>query len=111
MPVNKIPLEKRLARIRKGYVSDPDYIPAAIWSMAEMPVEDYLAAFPDEKAELVKMLKSIRVWRKGITFQEVARHIRRISTLPGKGQYAGKAARLLAAPLIAYWNKGVRGHG
>lgn len=111
MPVNKIPLEKRLARIRKGYVSDPGYIPAAIWSMAEMPVGDYLAAFPDEKAELAEMLKRLRVWREGITFQEVARHIRRINALPEKQACAGMAARILAKPLTAYWNGGTRNHG
>lgn len=111
MPVNMIPLEKRLARIRKGYVSDPAYIPAAIWSMAEMPVADYLAAYPAEKNELITILKKMRVWREGITFQEAARHIRRTAALPGKQEPAGKATRLLAVPLITYWNGGLQNHG
>lgn len=42
MEYRKIPLERQLRKIAKGYCAHPEYMPAAIRAWGEMPVGDYL---------------------------------------------------------------------
>lgn len=56
MAVDKIPLPTRLERIRRGYASDPAFVPCAIQTMADTLLSTFMAAFPVEWEQLRNLL-------------------------------------------------------
>lgn len=75
MKRNRIPLKKRLERIREGYAGDEQYDISLITRLANIPILDYLEAFPMECRLLLYKLEIDEEIAPHMTFQEVARRV------------------------------------
>lgn len=82
MKVNQISLEQRLWRLKRGAVSDPEFIVSAVNSMAQIPMHVYLSGFEKEWKRL-RLLVGIRMGReKEATYREVAFRIHQMYYQP-----------------------------
>lgn len=99
MGVNKIPLNVRLERIKRGYAGDPDFVAHAMQTMADISVKDYLKAFPEERKRLLELLGISEAIGEKMTYQEITWYIRRIRMLREKWEDMNEAVDILAMPL------------
>lgn len=97
--VSRIPLDKRIERLKVGSPSDPDFTVKIIKTMADMPIADYLNTFDREKQILMEMFHLSEKRLKELTYQDIAFRIRNKWLLPEGKEDAVVAMDLLGAPM------------
>lgn len=99
MEVNKIPLEERLERLKKGYASDPEYNVSLLRKFAGIPLGKYMKGFLGNTG-LTRLSIVLRITREeaaGLTYGRAAAMAGRLE----KGsQQRRAAAEILAAPFF-----------
>lgn len=98
MKVARIPLGKRLERIRKGNAGDEEYNILAIRRFANIPVVEYLRAFPDEYERLLDILGRKKQDSENMTYQDVAEQINVYYDAKENINWIEEAMDILAAP-------------
>lgn len=96
--MNRIPLEKRLERVKTGYASDREYNACAVRSFAEIPIRVYLSAFGNEYARLLELLSITEEEAQDMTYRNVAAAVHRLFWMRGSRAKAAEAMRILALP-------------
>lgn len=105
MTVNKIPLNIRLERLKKGYASDPAFVTHAIQSMADIPLRYYLGAFPEERKRLMDLMGISKKAGEIMTYREAAWYVSRIRMMKGMQERMNEAVNILALPLRRYYEE------
>lgn len=98
MKLTRIPLKERLERIRSGYAGDEKYDMAVIIRFANIPIADYLAAFPLGYEELLYCLQIGEEEARHMTYQDVARRVEKCYDSEENMHRAAKALEILAMP-------------
>lgn len=98
MEYRKIPLERQLRKIAKGYCAHPEYMPAAIRAWGEMPVGDYLGT-EDRRKCFRQLLKITEEEENAMTYAEAAKHIGPWFDDSRFTAQAHQALRLLSEPV------------
>lgn len=97
--LDKLSLEIRLEKLKKGFPAHPEYITCCIRNMANVPISAYLYQFDDEKAKLAMMLRMDTETLDAMTYQEVAFLIYKRLLQSEDADTLRKVAALLAAPI------------
>lgn len=100
MKVKPRPLATRLELLDQGYAAHEEYVPALIRSMAEMPISNYLAGFPDD----LKRLRSLLGFTGDVPYQKVAAMVDGCYHQSDRFDAGREASRILARPLVV-WNR------
>lgn len=103
--VNKIPLAKRLERLREGHAGDPAYITSAIYTLANIPIREYLRAYPDDFHNLKQLLGVTEDELERMVFRDVAKDTYKVGCRPGTKWRMIGAMEVLAKPLADYYAK------
>lgn len=111
MDIQKLPLAQRLERMKTGLSPYPEFSAAAIRAMAHMPIAVYLKDYEEQRSRLKAILKLSAPKMEQITYEEIATEIGNLRLKPGEAQNAADAARLLAAPLVTYFQEQLRRAG
>lgn len=98
--MNRIPLERRLERVRTGYASDREYNACAVRSFAQTPISVYLSAFADEYERLLELLSITEEEARGMTYRDTAAAVHRLFWMRGSRAKAAEAMRILALPFL-----------
>lgn len=98
MSVNRIALETRLDRIKKGYAGDPAFVPCVINKMADMPLAVFMATAPAEREQLRELLEITEEKENVMTYRETALYL--CQMLSRHDSRTITAVNLLAAPVL-----------
>ena len=102
MKLNRIPLKERLERINEGYAGDEKYDISLITRLANIPITDYLEAFPFERRELLYMLGIEEEIAPHMTYREVAKQVETLYESEEDMSKAESALNILALPFNRY---------
>ena len=99
MAVNQIPLADRLDRIRRGYASDPAFVPCAIQTVTDTLLSTYMARFPAEWEQLRDLLEITEEEENTLTYGHAAVRINELSYKKEAWEEIAEAINLLAMPV------------
>lgn len=97
--MERISLPDRLSRIKSGYPAFPEFVPCAIRSMAEVPLPDYLHAFPDKLERLREILGLAPEETAHMPYREAAKRIDQLWRVQRDRALLGEALDAMAAPI------------
>lgn len=106
MKLNRIPLKERLERIGSGYAGDEKFNTSVIIRLANIPIGDYLKAFP---LECDALMDSLRIEKgteaRQMTYQEVAKRVEEYFDSGLNMGRAVEALNILAMPFIRFYEE------
>lgn len=105
MEIKIIPLGEQLQCCREYRPVHPEYVPALLRSIAGCPAGAYFASCPEALEEL-KTILSLDAGPAPLTYSDLARTIQELWL--EAPQNAGRAVRLLAAPLLRMYKANKR---
>lgn len=98
MKLTRIPLKERLERIRSGYAGDEKYDISVIIRFANIPIADYLGAFPEEYGMLLRCLRIRPEDASHMTYRDVAKRVEEYYDSGEDMRRAVRALEILAMP-------------
>ena len=97
--MERIPLSERFSRLKSGYPAFPEFVPCAIRAMAEIPLSDYLHAFPDKLERLQEILGLAPEETAQMPYREAAKRIDRLWRVQRNRALLGEALDAMASPI------------
>ncbi|WP_099203914.1 hypothetical protein [Scatolibacter rhodanostii] len=95
MSTNKISLEVRLSRLKKGCMSDPSCLYDIIKQLGNTPIRQYFYGYEKECDLLLKLLDISKAQSESLTYSHVAAKIAKHSD----GTIRSRSTQLLEVPL------------
>ncbi|MCI8514141.1 MAG: hypothetical protein HFI93_05865 [Lachnospiraceae bacterium] len=104
---NRISLDMRLDRLKRGCASDPDYNIRVIRSWANTPLRIYMASLQEEFNRIGELLSLTENEKDTITYQEAAKRIDRITNQ----RTVYELLELLVDPFVQYYYMKIKNGG
>jgi len=111
MNIQRIPLDRELAHLRRGNPAHPEYNACAIRHMATTPIVTYLRDYAAECVYLMSLLGIPRDREDQLTYQEAATCIDRLWERPETKNLAEEAVEILALPLLDCYERRKNAYG
>jgi len=97
MPIQKIPLRDRLGALSAGRPAHPEYVPAVLRAMSELPITAVLSGYPTDLERLADLVRYPVQHLGDLTCRDMAIRVR---DMRRQGIPIGEVLEILAKPYI-----------
>lgn len=97
MPIQKIPLRDRLGALSAGRPAHPEYVPAMLRAMSELPITAILNGYPTDLERLAELVQYPAQYMSELTCRDMAIRVR---DMRRQGIPIGEVLEILAKPYI-----------
>lgn len=102
MPIQKLPLRGRLGALSAGGPAHPEYVPAVLRDVAELPITAILAGYPADLERLADLVLYPAQYMSELTCRDVAV---RVQDMRRQSVPIGEVLDILAKPYVDIYQK------